>query len=223
MPWADNTKRIDVVNPYRIIHPDTTLRMEDFERLIEARRAAGYETATRAAQAMGIKAVSYTHHENGTRGLSRSAQRYASFFRVSLDWLLSGKGSMKPKSVPSIDLVMYVGAGAAIHRIEGDRSDGAIDEVDMPRADRLAAVKVRGDSQYPRYLDGEVILIERDPIDAKAAVNSYAVVELQDGRQLLKIVRRGTKPGYYRIESHNAAPEDDVKIERAFLVRGSLT
>src|SRR5579862_8221131 len=69
---------------------------EPYERLKEARIAAGYETATAAAQAMGILVPTYVRHENGSNRMLRSASRYAVFFRVSLDWLLSGKGPMRP-------------------------------------------------------------------------------------------------------------------------------
>ncbi|WP_156360199.1 helix-turn-helix domain-containing protein [Sphingomonas sp. Leaf16] len=59
-------------------------------------RAARYETAVEAAEAMGIKPPTYIQHENGIRGSGSipraAAERYAKFFRVSLDWLLSGKG-----------------------------------------------------------------------------------------------------------------------------------
>ncbi|MEN2749322.1 helix-turn-helix transcriptional regulator [Sphingomonas sp. T9W2] len=59
-------------------------------------RAAKYETAVEAADAMGLKHPTYIQHENGLRGSGsiprKAAERYAKFFRVSLDWLLSGKG-----------------------------------------------------------------------------------------------------------------------------------
>lgn len=61
------------------------------ERLRLARERAGYDSATEAARAMGISVPSYTHHENGTRGFTKHAARYAQFFGVSLDWLLAGK------------------------------------------------------------------------------------------------------------------------------------
>jgi transcriptional regulator with XRE-family HTH domain len=65
------------------------------ERLI-AVRSKKYRTAVEAADAMGLKRATYIQHENGTRGSGSiprgPAQRYAQFFRVSLDWLLTGKG-----------------------------------------------------------------------------------------------------------------------------------
>lgn len=72
------------------------------ERLIEARRRAGYDTAADAARAMGVAEATYFAHENGSRGLSRSAIRYAKFFNVSLDWLLSSKKELGRKSVTEV-------------------------------------------------------------------------------------------------------------------------
>ena len=69
------------------------------ERLVRARIAAGYETATDAAKAMGVGISTYLSHENGFRGLGRSAARYARFYRVSLDWLLEGRGDPKTRSL----------------------------------------------------------------------------------------------------------------------------
>jgi hypothetical protein len=65
-------------------------------RLKAARIDAGYDTATDAAEAMGVPEQTYLAHENGSRGLSRSAARYATFYKVSLDWLVRGRGEAKP-------------------------------------------------------------------------------------------------------------------------------
>jgi|SRR5579871_4212821 len=63
-------------------------------RLKEARRKAGFMTSSEAARAMGAELPTYLGHENGSRGLSRVAMRYADFYKVRLDWLLTGKGPM---------------------------------------------------------------------------------------------------------------------------------
>ena len=41
---------------------------------------------------MGVGEPTYLGHENGSRGLSRAAVRYARFLGVSLDWLIDGRG-----------------------------------------------------------------------------------------------------------------------------------
>lgn len=63
-------------------------------RLQTARERAGFESATAAAEALGIAPPTYLAHENGSRGFkARSAARYAKFFKISLEWLLTGRGS----------------------------------------------------------------------------------------------------------------------------------
>jgi transcriptional regulator with XRE-family HTH domain len=69
------------------------------DRLQHARKAAGYQTASDAAHAMGASISTYLSHENGARGLGKAAERYARFYRVSLDWLLAGRG--EPRSLDS--------------------------------------------------------------------------------------------------------------------------
>lgn len=57
-------------------------------------RSKRYASATEAARALGIPPATYAQHENGLRGFKRVAERYADFFRVSLEWLLTGRGEM---------------------------------------------------------------------------------------------------------------------------------
>jgi phage repressor protein C with HTH and peptisase S24 domain len=66
------------------------------QRLRLAREQAGFSRASDAARAMGIEEPTYLGHENGSRGLSRAAARYARFFGVSLDWLIDGRGALTP-------------------------------------------------------------------------------------------------------------------------------
>ena len=62
------------------------------ERLAEA-RAARFETPGDAAESLGIPYSTYAAHENGTGKFKLdSAIQYARKFKVSLDWLLTGKG-----------------------------------------------------------------------------------------------------------------------------------
>ncbi|PSJ39456.1 helix-turn-helix domain-containing protein [Allosphingosinicella deserti] len=60
-------------------------------------RAKRFERAIDAARAMGVPVATYNQHENGLRGSGsiprRAAERYAAFFGVSLDWLLTGRGA----------------------------------------------------------------------------------------------------------------------------------
>ncbi len=83
-------QNIDDTNDFMI----SNKRMSD--RLREARLAAGYASATEAASAMGKPSPTYLSHENATRGFTREATSYARFFSVRLEWLIDGRGPMKP-------------------------------------------------------------------------------------------------------------------------------
>lgn len=72
------------------------------DRLQEARKEAGYKTATDAARAFGWNENTYRSNENGQRPPSRQAAvKYARAYRVSVDWLLTGRGAKKPRRTDS--------------------------------------------------------------------------------------------------------------------------
>jgi SOS-response transcriptional repressor LexA len=144
------------------------------DRLKWARKNAGYEEdASEAARALGVKESTYLGHENGSRGLSRAAARYARFFRVSLDWLLAGRG--EPISAPpprraakgaagvvEIPLLSWVNAGA----LADPQTQIPVEDVpllafaDLGRGD-FFALKVQGDSMDRLSPDGSTIVINR--------------------------------------------------------------
>jgi hypothetical protein len=66
------------------------------DRLKETRIAKGIPSAVEAARRIGIAEQTYLAHENGSRGLGRAAPRYARFYRISLGWLLTGTGAVRP-------------------------------------------------------------------------------------------------------------------------------
>src|SRR6185503_5997879 len=67
------------------------------DRLKLARERAGYDNATAAAEAMGVRPPTYLGHENGSRGFTpETAKRYARFFRVKPEWLILGDGDPAP-------------------------------------------------------------------------------------------------------------------------------
>lgn len=190
------------------------------ERLRTARQGAGFSSPADAADAMGIPRPTYYAHENGTKGLARSGQRYSDFYRVSLDWLLRGRGDMT-SGISSIPLMGLVGAGSQVEPI-GDTVAASIGEIDLPDGEHLGALIVRGDSQYPRYMDGEIIIYDRRPEAPGRLANHYAVVDCTDGRRLIKKIVRGRGVSSWTLWSHNAPEEADADILAAYRVRGTL-
>jgi hypothetical protein len=69
--------------------------MELHERLRKARENAGFESATDAAEALGIPYGTYAGHENGASGFrSDKGEIYAKKFKVRFEWLMRGTGPM---------------------------------------------------------------------------------------------------------------------------------
>lgn len=72
------------------------------ERLREARILAGFESGAEAARALGMSYATYAGHENGTRGLKPDkARAIADKFKVSFEWLLTGRGVARPANAPA--------------------------------------------------------------------------------------------------------------------------
>ena len=77
------------------------LMQRAYERLQRARELAGYETASEAADALGLPRPTYLAHENGSRGFKAETERYSRFFKVNLEWLLTGRGEPRARSLDS--------------------------------------------------------------------------------------------------------------------------
>jgi phage repressor protein C with HTH and peptisase S24 domain len=82
--------------------------------------------------------------------------------------------------------------------------------------------RVQGESMWPRFMDGELLLVDARPQSPQALLNAYALVQLVDGRRMVKMLRAGSRPGLYTLESHNAPPEKDVELLAAWAWRGTL-
>lgn len=69
--------------------------MELHERLVEARKQAGFESAVVAAEAVGVPYGTYAGHENGSSGFrADKGEIYAKKFKVRFEWLMRGTGPM---------------------------------------------------------------------------------------------------------------------------------
>ena len=184
-------------------------------RLKKARQEAGYATATDAAHAMGMKPPTYLGHENGTTGLRRTAAiRYAKFYGLSLDWLLTGSGEGRRKRL--VPVVGYVGAGAEMHPFDDFPMGQGLEHVEPPPGESdCLALRIRGDSMHP-FQEGWLVFYRRDFEGVpENAIGQLCVVQVKDGPILVKVLRRGARKKAWRLESWNAAPREDVKLDWA--------
>lgn len=189
------------------------------DRLRQAREAAGFDNAREAAAALGLTYSTYAGHENGSRGPRREQLlQYARKFKVSTDWLLTGKGPppIGPRQVP---VMGYVGAGAVAH-FYGE-AQGPFDMVPAPddATPETVAVEIRGESLGALFDQWLVFYDEvRTPVTPDM-VGRLCVVGLPDDRVLVKQIKRAKSPGFYHLLSNTEAPILDVEISWAAKVK----
>lgn len=198
-----------IVNPLRTARGDKNADMDTHDRLRLARERAGFETAAEAARRFGWPIVTYRHHENGTRGFKQSAAvRYARAFHVTPEWILLGTGLQQRKHVP---VVGYIGPKSEVFPVDGSAS--AFDSIDPPpgAGPDAKALLVRGESMWPRYADGDVLIYDHY-ISAEQANGLECIVALTDGRRYVKNLRLNPD-GTADLESWNAPPIRNVEID----------
>lgn len=180
----------------------------------EARAAAGFADAAEAARRFGWTEVTYRSHENGTRNFTKEgAKRYARAFRVSPEWLMLGIGDARKRPVP---FVGYVGAGAEVFPMD---DGGWLDDIEPPPGigPEAVAVKVKGDSMFPRYMEGDILIYDQH-VPLSRADGQECIVSLPDGRKFVKLVR-SEADGHATLESWNAPPMRNLAIEWAAVIR----
>jgi phage repressor protein C with HTH and peptisase S24 domain len=155
-------------------------------------------------------------HNGERRGVTTETLRaLAPVLQTTAAWLLEGQESGLVRS--RIPIVGRVGAGAEIMPEFDQTPETGVREVDIPFAVHgdVVAFEVEGESMWPRYDSGDIIICRRDGQDAAEILGGEAVVRTADGRRYLKRVLRGALPDTYDLESHNAAPIRGVRLEWA--------
>jgi DNA-binding XRE family transcriptional regulator len=184
------------------------------QRLRILRRERGWTQAQMAAF-LGVRQTAYANHENGTRSLRDVSDAYARRLQVNRDWLCYGRGPRRG-SPSQIAVMGMVGAGAVVAAPTDEGYVDPIEFVDLPAVEDVCAYVVAGDSQYPRFMAGDIIVAARAPANPERLLNRTAVVETDDGEKMVKKIMRGRRVGLFRLWSHNAPDMPDVLLRAAF-------
>ena len=190
---------------------------EPGERLRKARLAAGFKTLAEAARYLNMAQATYYTHEQATYRGDRKfnalqAEIYARKFKTTASWLLTGEGVDKRNNI--FKVVATIGATELIdmHSIAATEE---FEEIELPFGYNLSNVQAmlcNGHAFLPRVRDGEAVIFHRDNYTVDDVLNQEAIVGLDDGRVLLKTVKRGSAEGLYRLESHNFPTIEDIRI-----------
>ncbi len=185
-------------------------------RLIQAREARGL-SRERVAEILGISVSTIQHHENERNQLRPdTTMAYARLYRVDPNWIFTSYGKGPDGTNVGVPLLGKIGAGAVVYPFDS----GAIDQIEPPPGcpPDAQAFRVEGDSQYPAYYDGDII-VAVPCSDVLDVVNRDAVVDLADGRRLLKRLTLGSRPGFFHLQSHNAPTITDAQVVQFMRVR----
>jgi transcriptional regulator with XRE-family HTH domain len=108
-----------------------------------------------------------------------------------------------------------IGAGAEIMPEEEQIPPEGLYEIEtpFPLPDDAIAFEVHGESMWPRYDDGDIIICWRQGVVAEEVLGWEAAVKTSTGRRFLKRVLKGSEPGTFDLESHNAPPIRGVRLE----------
>lgn len=148
-----------------------------------------------------------------SRWLKGAEPKYVA--RLKLMRLAEECGLITPSKAAGRATIMgRVGAGAEIFSTPEQVGSEGLGEIEtaLPLPNGAIAFLVEGDSMYPRYDHGDVVVCWREGEAFDQVVGWEAAVKLEDGRMLLKHVATSTLPGHVNLESHNAPTIRDVQI-----------
>lgn len=171
-------------------------------RLKEARKAKGM-TQVEVSKIIGISQNGYSDWETGKNRVDAvSLNKLADLYGVSVNYLL-GANETAENNVLRVPVLGSVPAGVPLEAIED-----ILDWEELPQSMAAGgreyfALEVKGDSMWPDYLPGDVVIVRKQPFcnsgeDCVVYVNGYdatlKTVRLNDADQSLTIVPRN--PSY---------------------------
>lgn len=191
------------------------------ERLRQAIELAGFTKVAPFAESIGEKAITVRQHINRESIPMRVVEKYVRALRpfgVTTDWLLHAKGP-PPKGVKElrtvvrhdrpaaslVEITHVVGAGDQVYPVPGDSPLGYITA--PPGYEAGGAVAIRGDSMAPLYCDQDLLFYRgwEAPPSHRRIPDRPVLIELSNGRSLLKRLLPGSKAGRFHLSSLNVS------------------
>ena len=162
------------------------------DRLTLAMRIKGISQAA-LGEGVGVSQTTIWKLMNGKTSTNRKLYEIADFMKVNLDWLISGDGEMENNHQKNeIEYIGNIKEGSIIVKGEAImKTDGAFQmnedfngrlkfHSDDPNA---FALKIKGDSMFPRINSGEFVVIEPNIIPSSG---DEVLVRTKDGSNMIK-------------------------------------
>ncbi|HET6377928.1 MAG TPA: S24 family peptidase [Methylocella sp.] len=203
----------------------TGMELEDILYRIESRlKAVGlsaHAASLAAKRPDAIRNLKRAIKNHDRRGITtETLTALAPVLKTTAAWLLEGIGEPAPGN--RVRVAGRIGAGAEIlPEFEQVPPDGLYEiEVPFPIPPGAIAFEVEGDSMWPRYDPGDVVICWRQGNDAHEVIGWEAAVRTSDGKRYLKRIQKGAVSGTFDLESHNAPPIRGVQIDWAAEIKG---
>lgn len=163
-------------------------------------------TQTELGKRLGIPTSTLGMYERNKRTPSPDIlAKYINFFDVTYDYIFGNNiSASNSKKYKTIDVLGSIPAGIPVEAISDviDTEDLSIDNFDLNKD--YIGLKVKGDSMYPEYLDGDTVIIQIQPDcesgqDAAVYINGYdatlkKVIKNDDGTITLKPINNNYPP-----------------------------
>ena len=162
------------------------------DRLTLAMRIKGISQAT-LGESVGVSQTTIWKLMNGKTSSNRKLYEIADYLKINLNWLVSGDGEMENNQPTNeIEYIGNIKEGTIIVKGEAIMgTDGAF-QMDEDFNGRLKfhsddphafALKVKGDSMFPRINSGEFVVIEPNIVPCSG---DEVLVRTKDGRNMIK-------------------------------------
>ena len=201
--------------PIHGVVPKIDRSLRPCDRLMQLRIAAGFPSASAGSRAIGVSNITYQHHENGTRGISRKmASFYAGFFKVPAGLLLYGETPVVTIDVPIVGVIND--GGKVGERMSPSQylpeTTPAPPFVDA----ELLALVVISDELYPAYRPGDVVFFDLlQEIDDNRLDGRECIIELTDGTRLLRVIHRQANGLFTLVTYNTGKPTVDASLAGA--------
>jgi phage repressor protein C with HTH and peptisase S24 domain len=170
------------------INKQMSAKSDPAARLRAAREAAGFKSASDAAQRFRWRASTYMAHENGQNGIRapEPALTYARVYGVDLNWLLTGIGhgprAGRPEAAQRGERQRSSRASQGLRETGTAPVDALYSAERWPRDLRVLGMAECGPDGWSLW-NGEVIEMTSRPLNLAGAALAYAVYVVGDSME----------------------------------------
>lgn len=162
-------------------------------------------------EVVGVGQSTVTRWEKGAQPAAEYLYQIAAMSKTTVDQLLGIADIATPPGM--IPVVGFVGAGAVVLPLDGFANSAEYIERPAFVTGAAVAVEVQGDSLFPVAENGwKLVYTGEESLDESEVLNRLCVVQLLDGRAMVKRVLRGSERQRYHLASTNAPLIENAEI-----------